>query len=255
MQTKRQFFIITVLGAILFLLLGSLALGLVQFNLPIAEASELQAEELPRTITVVGEGQVSASSDIAIAYIGVQVSDPVAKVATEKAAQDMKAVLTALKGEGIAEKDIQTSYYNVYVDRPYGPQGPGSEALYQVSNNVQVTIRDLDKLTNILGAAIEAGANNINSVEFRLSDTSKLQSEARAKAVENAKATAEELASLNGLAVGEVISVSEVVESGAYYVSEQAYAATGLGGGGAGPLSPGDVSVSAQLQITYAILR
>jgi uncharacterized protein YggE len=236
MQTKHQFFIITVLGAALFLLLGSLALGLVQFNLPVAEASELQAEELPRTITVVGEGQVSASPDIAIAYIGVQVSDPVAKVATEKAAQDMEAVLTALKGEGIAEKDIQTSYYNVYVDRPYGPQGPGSEALYQVSNNVQVTIRDLDKLTNILGAAIETGANNINRVE-------------------NAKATAEELARLNGLAVGEVVSVSEVVESGAYYVSEQAYAATGLGGGGAGPLSPGEVSVSAQLQITYAILR
>ena len=188
--------------------------------------------------------------------VGVQVSDPDPKTATTKAAQDMNSLLAALKGEGVAEKDIQTSYYTVYVDRPYGPQGPTDEVQYQVSNSVQVTIRDLNKVTDILSAAIDAGANSINSVEFRLSDTSQLKSQARAKAVENAQATAQELAELNGVAVGEVVSISEVIDRGAYYFGEQSYAAAELGrGAGAGPISPGDVNVTVQLQITYAMLR
>jgi uncharacterized protein YggE len=257
MKTKLQFLIITALSAALLLLLGTFALILVRFDLPVAEASELKAEgDLPRTITVVGEGQVSAPPDMAVVYVGVQVSEADPKVATQKAAADMKSLLAALRGEGIAEKDIQTSYYSVYVDRPYGPQGPADEAQYQVSNNVQVTIRELDKVTDILSVAVEAGANNINSVEFRLSDTSKLQSEARAKAVENAEATAKELAELNGLAVGEVVSVSEVIQNGPIFAGQRSYAATGLGGGSeAGPISPGEVTVNVQLQITYAILR
>jgi len=254
MKTKSQVSMIGMLGAVLLLLVGVAALGLFQIDPPTAEASTLQAEELSRTITVVGEGQVNAAPDIAIVQVGVQVSESDPKVATEKAAEAMSNILAALKGEGIAEKDIQTSYYNVYVDRPYGPNGPGDETFYQVSNNIQVTIRDLDRVTDILSAAIESGANNINSVEFRLSDTSQLESEARAKAVDNAQAKAQELAELNGVAVGEVVSISEVINNG--FLVERSFAAAGMGGGGAaGPISPGDVTVTSQLQISYAILR
>jgi uncharacterized protein YggE len=256
MNKKHRISIVTGLGTALVVLLGAFALGLARFEWPVAAASELNAEsELARTITVVGEGQVSAPPDIAVIQVGVQVSDPDPRAATGKAAQDMNNLLAALKGEGIAEKDIQTSYYSVYVDRPYGPQGPTGEVQYQVSNSVQVTIRDLDRVTGILSVAIDAGANSVNSIEFRLSDPSQLKSNARAKAVENAQATAQELAELNGVAVGEVVSISEVIDRGAYFVSEQSYAASGLGGGGAGPISAGDVNVIVQLQITYAILR
>ena len=251
---KTKYFVMTILGATLFLLMGTLTLNLVRFVAPVAQASPLNQEDLPRTITVVGEGQVSAPPDTAVVYIGVEVSEADPKVATNKATEDMNKLLAALKGEGIAEKDIQTSYFSVYVDQPYGsPDAPG-QAVYRVSNNVQVTIRDLNRVTDILGVAIEAGANNINSIDFRLSDTDKLQSEARTKAVENAKAKAEELAKLTDVAVGEVVNISEVIDSGGYFLGEHT-AAAGLGGGGAGPISPGDVNVTSQLQITYAILR
>ena len=237
------------------LLAGSF--GLFRLDAPAAAASNLQQSgDMQRTITVVGQGEVSAPPDVAVVNMGVQVSNADIQEATSQAAVQMESLLTALKGEGIADKDIQTSYYNVYVDRPYGPEGPGTDAFYQVSNTVQVTIRDLAAVTDILGVAIEAGANSINSVEFRLSDPAALRSEARAKAVENAEASAAELAELNGVAVGPVVSISEVIDSGAYYVNEQSYAAAeGKGGGGAGPISPGEVTVSMQLQITYAILQ
>jgi uncharacterized protein YggE len=125
--------------------------------------------------------------------------------------------------------------------------------LYHVSNNVQMTVRDLDKLTPILGAAIESGANNINSVTFNVSDPSELRSDARQRAVDDALATAQELAALNGVKIGNVVDVSEVIQQGAYYISEVSYAAAGVGGGGAGPITPGEVEITVQLQITYAI--
>ena len=250
MKFKALFLFSVVMSIVALVLLGF-------WHLPAASASDRQQSEvLSRTITVVGEGSASAPADIARVNIGVQVSDPDVKVATDEAAAQMESVLTAFQADGIAENDIQTSYYNVYVDRPYSPQGQPGEPVYQVSNSMQVTIRDLTRITEILGLAIESGANSINSVEFRLSDPTSIRSEARAEAVTNAEAQAAELAKLNGVVVGEVTRISEVIDSGAYFVSEQSYdAAQGYGGGGGGPISPGNVTVSVQLQIEYSMVQ
>jgi uncharacterized protein YggE len=271
MRSKYQLLAVAAISAAIVLGIGVLALGgllfvfgPVQSNVSVAEAkssgsdaaaSAVQTEPAAgRTITVVGEGKVSAQPDTAQANIGVEIVNSDIKQATSEATDTMQAVLNALKEQGVAEKDIQTSYYNVWVERPYtGPDSPQPVApLYHVNNNVSVTIRDLNKVTNILGAAIEAGANTINGVTFSLADPAKLRSEARQKAVDDALVTARELAALNGVEVGEVVSVSEVISNGAYFVSEQAAAAQGLGGGG-GPISPGEVEIQSQLQVTYAI--
>lgn len=242
-------------GVLFLFVAGGFAWGMFGSASTARAGNALQSNaEFPRTITVVGEGQVSGPPDIALVNLGVQVVDPDVKAATQQAASQMESLLAALRNEGIADKDIQTSYYNLYVDRPYDVEG--GQARYQISNSMQITVRDLSKLTEILGIAIEAGANNINSVEFKLSDSSQLRAEARAQAVNNAQERAEELAELNDVAVGQVVSISEVVDSGAYFVSEQRYdAAAGFGGGGGGPISPGNVTINAQIQITYGILQ
>lgn len=256
MRSKFRLFALTVASVAVALLIGGLAWGWAGVNSPIADAqasAAAQAESGVRTITVVGEGKVKAQPDMAQANIGVEIIDPDVKQASDEAASTMEAVLAALKAQGVADSDVQTSYYNIWVERPYSPEGtPSTEAIYHVSNNVQVTLHDLSKVTTILGAAIEAGANTINSVTFNVADPTDLRSQARQQAVENAKANAEELATLNGVTLGEVVSVSEVISSGAYYVSEVA-AAQGLGGGAGGPILPGEVEISVQLQIAYAI--
>ena len=258
MQNKYQLLGIAAITAALVLLLSGLVLGLVGFNLPITEAQARNAaaqteSTMPRNITVIGEGKVKAKPDIAQAGIGVEIVGSDVKQASSDAAAAMEKLLTALKAQGVAENDIQTSYYNVWVERPYSPDGSQStEVIYHVSNTVQITIRDLSKVTTILGAAIEAGANTINSVNFNLADSSKLEVQARQEAVKNAKATAEELAALNGVTLGEVTSVSEVITAQPLY-STASYAAEGIGGGAAGPLSPGEVEVTIQLQVSYAI--
>jgi uncharacterized protein YggE len=255
MQNKYQLLSIAVITAALVLLFSGLVFSVVGFNLPVTEAQAAQTGTTnARNITVVGEGKVRAQPDIAQATIGVEVVNSDVKQASSDAAATMEAILTALTAQGVAESDIQTSYYNIWVERPYNPDGSQStEAIYHVSNTVQVTIRDLSKVTTTLGAAIEAGANTINSVTFSVADTTELEAQARQEAVDNAKATAEELATMNGVTLGEVISVSEVIVGGPIPLMSTSYAAEGIGGGAAGPLSPGEVEITVQLQVSYAI--
>lgn len=253
MKVKYYHIVIVILGVVLFLLGASVMWGLTPFQpAPAAASNALQAGEAPaRTITVIGEGKGSGQPDLARVNLGVQVSDPDVKAATQKAADDMEAVLAALQAQGVAPADIQTSYYNLYVERPFNPEGTTTQPIYQVSNTLEVTIRDLEQVTTILGAAIEAGANNINSVSFDITDPAEIRSEARQNAVEDAEITAAELAQLNGLTLGDVVSVSEVVQPGIFYDA----AAQGVGGGVAGPITPGDVTVTVQLEVTYAIVQ
>ena len=209
-----------------------------------------------RTITVVGQGSVKIKPDIARVNIGVETSATSVISATAESAVIMDALIAALKGEGVAEVDIQTSGYSVWLDRVRDPTGAAApEPSYRVQNNVSATIRDLDRVGAILDSAIEAGANSIGGVSFGIEDPSALESQARRKAVTNARAKAAELAQMNGLKVGPVISISEIVGAGGgYYSSNFATSSRPIGiGGAAGPITPGELELALQLQITYAL--
>jgi len=244
----------------LFLLLALVvgAVALRAFDFSAAEVAHAQSAgtipTLPRTITVVGEGKVTIEPDIARAQIGVEVIKTSVKEASDANKTALEAVLAALKAQGIADEDIQTSGFSIYAER-YGTDGPlaEDEVNYRVSNNVSVVIRELDKVGAILDAAIEAGANNIYGIEFSLEDPSAFESEARQGAVADARANAEELAELNGVTAGGVVSVSEVVgNGGGYYNSNFAEVSRAMGGGGT-PVSPGQLDLTMQLQVVYAI--
>jgi uncharacterized protein YggE len=253
MRSKYQLTVMIAAVAAVALLLGGLVIGLLGFSQPIAAAQTPVGTPLPRTITVVGEGKVKVKPDIAQAGIGVEVINADVKQASDEAAATMQKIVDALKAQGVAENDIQTSYFNIWLERPYAPDGSQSnQTIYHVSNTVNVTIRDLSKVTTTLGAAIEAGANTINSITFNVADPTESQSQARQQAVDDAKAKAQELAGLNGVTLGEVVSVSEVVQ-GAVPLFDTASYAQGVGGGGVGPISPGEIEVTAHLQVSYGI--
>ncbi len=247
---KQKYFSLLV-AIVAIALVSSLVIGLNGFSSAVVEASPQHAENtLPRTITVVGEGKVPTEPDMAQITVGVDVTKFTVKEAATESAKIMEALMTALKAQGVAPKDMQTSGYNVYIEQPPYPAdgAKGGEAKYHFSNSVAIAIRDLKKMESVLGAAIDAGANNIYGVTFDLSDPSKVKAEARQKAVNNAKAKAEELAKLNGVKVGQVVSISEVIGGtpGVVYNSAPGY-------GGGGPISPGQLDLSVQLQITYAL--
>lgn len=228
----------------------------VQAQTPVPQPVPVTVSGTPGTITVVGEGTVNIQPDIARANIGVEVIGDTVQEASAENKATIEAVLEALKAQGIEEKDIQTSGFSIYAER-YGPEGPlpEEETRYRVSNNVMVTIRDLDTVGTVLDAAIEAGANNIYGVEFAVDDPSSVESDARADAIADAQAKAQELAELNGVGLGPVASISEIIGmGGGYYNSNFAQSAMyQMGGGGGTPISPGELKLTMQIQVSYVI--
>jgi uncharacterized protein YggE len=126
-----------------------------------------------------------------------------------------------------------------------------SAAIYRVSIGVTITVRTPDKVGELLAAAVSAGANMVNYIQFDIADHAALQSQARELAVADAKSRAEQLAGLLGLQVGEA---QTVVENGESYGTPM-----GLGGGGGAmmssvPISQGTLSVSMSVTITYTLV-
>ena len=220
-----------------------------------AQTTQEAMAGLPNTITVVGEGSTQIEPNIAVATIGVQVAEAAVQTASSNAQAIMEAVLAALQEQGIAEEDIQTTGFSIFAE--FGPADPAAAQpqapLYRVSNNVNVTIRDLNQVAAVLDAAIAAGANNIFGVTFSIDDASQAESDARAQAVAKAAAKAQELADLTNLQLGSVLSVSEVIGSqGGYFASPGLRADSAASMGGGSPIAPGQLNVSVQLEVVYS---
>lgn len=223
-----------------------------------AQSGESMADYSPsQTITVVGRGSVQLAPDVARVSIGVETMGETVAEAVEENGAQMTAILEALQAVEIPEQDIQTMHYSIQFERyPEPMPRTDTESVeqpqpqYRVSNLVEVTIRDLAKVGEVLDAVVEAGANNIWGVNFSLEDPAAAEADARAEAVADAKARAEALAELNGVELGPVMSVSEVIGGGAVPMP---MAAAERAVAGAGPIAPGEVEVSYQLQITYFV--
>jgi uncharacterized protein YggE len=205
-----------------------------------------------RSITVLGIGKVTGQPDIAHVTVGIETQASSLQQAVDDNKAKMNNLLDTLKKLGLADKDIRTSNYSVYTERMPAPAS-GAEVntdqmIYHVTNQVDVTVRDVNQIGEVLDKAVAAGANNIYGVNFNVEDTAKLEADARAKAVADAKARAAELAQLNGVQLGEVLTVSEVVGGSAYPMYRDA---VGMGGGT--PVQPGELEMSMSIQITYAV--
>jgi uncharacterized protein YggE len=223
-----------------------------------AQTSEpLSGYSPSQTITVVGQGSVYVQPDVARVSIGVETAAEMVGEAVEQNTEKMQALLAALRDAGIADADIQTMNYSIQFERYPEPMPRATvsesgevQPQYRVSNMVNVTIRDLDKVGEVLDAAIEAGANNIWGVQFSLEDPEAAQAGARSDAIANATARAEALAELSGVELGPVMSISEVIVGGSVPMAADMIERAAVG---AGPISPGELEIGYSVQVTYFI--
>ena len=219
--------------------------------LPAGQSSD--AEGLPRTVTVVGVGRVTLVPDIAKINLGAQASASTVAEAKAEVDRQMSAITAVLKEMGIADKDIQTSQYSIYYQQAPVMRDEGSsesKGAYRVSNMLEVTVRDIEKAGEVLDAVVEAGANQVYGVSFTVSDDALWQSQARANAMADAKSRAQELAALAEVELGQVLTISEVVGSAPVPVQVMVVEQRAVGGGG---IAPGELELSTQVQVTYAI--
>jgi uncharacterized protein YggE len=206
-----------------------------------------------RTITVVGQGKASVKPDIARVSIGVETSGESVADAVAENETAMATVLAALEAAGVEATDIQTTNYSVNLERspelmPRAETSEPAPIQYRVTNMVNVVIRDLDSAADVLDAVIEAGANNIWGMNFSVEDASAAQAEARAAAIADAKARAEALAELSEVELGPVMAVSEILGGGPVPMPAMMESAAR-----GGTISPGELDVNYQVQVSYFI--
>lgn len=174
------------------------------------------------TITVTGMGEASAVPDIAQINFTVTESAATVKEAQDNATKKTDAALGAVKKLGVADKDVKTASYNVSPKYEYqSPCPPGAMCTssivsgtprivgYDVSQSVEVKVRDTTKAGDVLQALGTLGVQNISGPNFMVDDDNGVKNEARAKAIADARAKAKELAKELGVSLGKVVSYSE----------------------------------------------
>ena len=122
---------------------------------------------------------------------------------------------------------------------------------YHLSNIVSITVRDTEAVQAVLNAALDAGANSIQNLSFGIQDSASLEQDARLQALQDARERASQIAEAIGGTLGDELIV---VEGGSSFPGVRFdMAASGIGGGGG--IQQGQLSVTMQLQVTYALVR
>ncbi len=170
-----------------------------------------QEKSVP-TITVTGEGLITARPDMAIVSVGVVTRAPSAAEAMTQNSKAMNGVIAAAKQAGIEARDLETSRLSLQPQYSYPGQGSREAPKlvgYEASNSVSIRVRVLDKLGGLLDQLVTSGANQIRGVELTLAEPGPLRDQARTAAMKDALRKAEILAEAAGVRIVRLFSAIE----------------------------------------------
>jgi uncharacterized protein YggE len=218
------------------------------FVLAAAAFSSIAAQAADRLVTVTGDATVAVAPDTAVIRIGVTSQGKTAREASDANTKKMTAVLAAIKDSGIAERDIQTSRLSLQPQYDPSKAGPARLLGFQVTNQVTVKIRDIDKLPSTLDQAIGAGANEMSGIEFIVSEQSKLLDQARDEAIADAHRKAALYAQAAGGKLGHVVAITEEGST----PPPRPMAALRAG---AVPVAPGEQTLRASVSVSYELAQ
>ena len=210
-----------------------------------------------RLISTTGTGAVEAAPDMATITLGVTQEARLATEAMDAASAAARAVLTRVEQAGIAPRDVQTSDVSLQpvwsrdsVSNNTTPRVTG----YVARNTLSIRVRDLDTLGAILDEVVQdtnrqdQGAE-CNGLRFSLQNPEPVIAEARAAAVKDAMARAEQLAAAAGVTLGAVRSISE---SGGRFRPEMMEMAAARVAADV-PIAAGELSMTAQVSMVFEI--
>jgi len=160
-----------------------------------------------RSIHVSGAAVVYVTPDRALLQLGVQSNGTTPDAVRRDNAEEIQKVVRAVSALGVEAKDIATDYYIVYPI--YDDYNSLVIIGYRIDNTVSITVRDVSLADDILIAALKAGANEVQDVQFYSSELRKYRDQARALAMEAAGEKAQDLAEAAGAQAGCVLSISE----------------------------------------------
>jgi len=206
-------------------------------------------------IWATGQGKVTVAPDVAILRLGVEAQAATVAEAQAQASQAMNQVMNVLTKNGVANKDIQTQYFNITKVTRWDDKNQREVIIgYRVTNIVTAKIRTIDKAGAIIDAVAAAGGDltRIDSISFTIDDPTPYYSQAREKAMADAKAKANQMARLGGVTLGKPTYISE----SSYFpyptpirLGDKTTPSVET------PISPGEMDITITVQIVYAILK
>jgi uncharacterized protein len=216
---------------------------------------ETAGAQMQTGISVQGEGKVSGKPDVAKLSLGVTSEADTVQAARDRAATALDGIIKALKNNGVADKDIQTQQLSI---QPQYDYNNGTQRLrgFQVTNVLSVTLRDINKTSQAVDDAVTAGGNEttIQGLSFTIDNPDDLKQQAREMAVADAKAKAETLAKTAGVSLGAAMNISEgSTAPPVFYDRSAAGAVAPSTGAPSTPIQPGELDVTVDVSITWAI--
>lgn len=256
-------------------LLGCLVLSLVLPQKSV-RAADIQPTTQPesticgtsRSISVNGSALINVTPDRALVQLGVQSNGTTVGAAEKANSQTIQRVITAIRQQGVQAGDIATDMY--MIEPIYEDYDSLYIKGYRVNNTIAVTIREVNKTSVVVSAALEAGANQVQDVSFYTSELRKYRDQARELAVTAAREKASALSTSAGTQIGCVQSINENSWSyynGWWYGSNRnaslwtqntiqnapSSGSSPAGGNTDEPISLGQISIKAEVSISYAL--
>lgn len=211
------------------------------------------------TVTVQSRETVMAQPDVAEVSISVYSEDPDAARCQQKNEESLNQTLEFLKSQGLEEKAIQTSGYSLNPRYRWTEEQGQVLTGYEMTTQITVSGIPMEKVGDILGGSVAAGANSIDYVKYMCSDYDAVYQEALKKAVTMAKTKAEAMGEAGGFQVLEVTDIQEYGENQtARYANTKAAAVAEASAGAADfasmSVEAGEMEIEARLTVSFKIV-
>jgi uncharacterized protein YggE len=214
-------------------------------------------------INVSGDAEIKVVPDQVVISLGVEVHSKVLAEARQENDKRVRSVRAAAARLGIQEKDLQTDF--IQLGMAY--EGDGiTPRYYYTRKSIVLVLRDVDRMEEVLAAAVDAGATHIHGVQFETTKLREFRDQARALAVKAAAEKARDMASAAGLTVmGGPVSISSAnYGGGSWYgsgwggsggmMAQNVVINAGPGfGGGQGTIALGRISVTASVSMEFRL--
>ncbi len=219
--------------------------------------TNLVAAAEPNTIAVSGMAEQEVAPDMAYVDVGINVRADDAETARTQEAQIASQIRRALLGLAITDNDLQNTSYYLYQEYKVDRNGVRTADKYVLDSSIKVTVKDLDKLSQVIDNVVEAGATNISNITYALSTQNIIQRQLLATAVENARDKAAVVANAGSRTLGNMLSADiNSFDGGTIvaYGANKLRSTTNLAEDGvATKLSPGKIKLNARVQVVFSL--
>lgn len=251
--------------SVLVLLIAVSLFTIVKFINEIKLSSHIGNDSMMKTISVTGEGEVLAVSDIANLTINLSKDGTTAKEAQTLLNESITKSLDYLKSQNIADKDVKSEYGGLSPKYSYEqpvcytypcPTKDPKIIGYTANQTITVKVRDVDNASVIRTGLAEIGVTDINGPTFSIDDEKVYQKEARSLAIADARKDAKVLAKDLGVKLGKVISYYEGGNGGyeMYSAKSSIMTADASGASSRAPVLPkGENKITSTVTVTYEI--